>query len=525
MDDTWPLDPDHWAPIPFKPSRSKPIHQPGCKAKEKVYTVEFEGASRKLVESKKEAKRLKREYQTTKYSLPEGDISIVNLDKPSEEDSEDDFYGADANFNIPQSSGSQSVVARINRTSGDENSDDDTNEPNANFNIPQISGSQQAIVSLYKSSEEASRDGTDGIDATLVAKPIDIDKPNEEASRDGTHTTLCPTSVSQPGVVNVSKPCEDESHDGVHAPDVLLRQTSVPQPRTPPTLGWTSRPHTPETCVSLGEDDEDRVLDLNVSLDETRPKPITSMEVDAPFRFASPVVRSNPDQKGTAMSMEVDAPVRLVSPVLRSTSPPRRRPTPHRRSRCPTWSRRTAEQRLRSRSPSRNNQHYGSPPPHDHHGARVYTDTYIPHYSSGLGVRPFRSYSPSRGPPSSSSIIHSRISFRPSDPHRIPRSVTPSSVSSLPYSSLASEGALDHPTKHAALERPLLLSRLGVAPSGIHARRLEAIAFLADCFRTGTGPFTSAPLAISDNVLPDAPVTIKAKLVIPPVTELRIRYW
>jgi hypothetical protein len=50
---------------------------------------------------KAEAKHLKNDYITVKESHPEGDICIVQLDRPSEEDSDDNIYPRGANFNIP----------------------------------------------------------------------------------------------------------------------------------------------------------------------------------------------------------------------------------------------------------------------------------------------------------------------------------------------------------------------------------------------------------------------------------------
>jgi hypothetical protein len=51
-----------------------------------------------LVKTKAEAKHLKNNYITIKESCPEGDICIVLLDRPSDEDSDDEVYPVGANF-------------------------------------------------------------------------------------------------------------------------------------------------------------------------------------------------------------------------------------------------------------------------------------------------------------------------------------------------------------------------------------------------------------------------------------------
>ena len=60
-----------------------------------------------MVKTKAEAKRLKNDYITIKESRPEGDICIVLLDRPSDEDSDDEVYPMGANFNIPQNVGNE----------------------------------------------------------------------------------------------------------------------------------------------------------------------------------------------------------------------------------------------------------------------------------------------------------------------------------------------------------------------------------------------------------------------------------
>jgi hypothetical protein len=55
-----------------------------------------------LVKTRAAAKHLKNDYITIKESHTEGDICIVLLDHPSEEDLDDEVYLAGANFNIPQ---------------------------------------------------------------------------------------------------------------------------------------------------------------------------------------------------------------------------------------------------------------------------------------------------------------------------------------------------------------------------------------------------------------------------------------
>ena len=67
-----------------------------------MYTVPHKGGPCTLVKTKAGAKHLKNDYITIKEPHLDGDICIVLLDRPSEEDSDDDIYLAGANFNIPQ---------------------------------------------------------------------------------------------------------------------------------------------------------------------------------------------------------------------------------------------------------------------------------------------------------------------------------------------------------------------------------------------------------------------------------------
>ena len=106
--------PNPWHPTP--PVRRSSVHlapptsKHVVKAKEWVYTVPKKGGPHTLVKMKAEAKHLKNNYITIKESHPEGDICIVLLDHPSEEDSEDDIYPKGTNFNIPQNVGNETQV-------------------------------------------------------------------------------------------------------------------------------------------------------------------------------------------------------------------------------------------------------------------------------------------------------------------------------------------------------------------------------------------------------------------------------
>ena len=96
--------PNPWHPRSPTPSvrLAPPTGKHIVKAKERVYTVPHKGGPRTLVKTKAGAKRLKNDYITIKESHLDGDICIVLLDHPSEEDSDNDIYPAGANFNIPQ---------------------------------------------------------------------------------------------------------------------------------------------------------------------------------------------------------------------------------------------------------------------------------------------------------------------------------------------------------------------------------------------------------------------------------------
>ena len=96
--------PNPWHPTSPTPSvcSAPPTSKHVVKAKEQVYTVPHKGGPRTSVKTKAGAKHLKNDYITIKESHPDGDICIVLLDCPSEEDSDDDIYLAGANFNIPQ---------------------------------------------------------------------------------------------------------------------------------------------------------------------------------------------------------------------------------------------------------------------------------------------------------------------------------------------------------------------------------------------------------------------------------------
>jgi hypothetical protein len=84
-----------------------------CSVTEWVYTVPEEGGPRTLVKTKAEAKHLKNDYITIKESCLEGDICIVLLDHPSDEDSDDEVYPTGANFNIPQNVSNETQVLII----------------------------------------------------------------------------------------------------------------------------------------------------------------------------------------------------------------------------------------------------------------------------------------------------------------------------------------------------------------------------------------------------------------------------
>jgi hypothetical protein len=448
-----------WHPKP--PARRSSVHSAPptgkhvVKAKERVYTVPEEGGPRTLVKTKAEAKRLKNDYITIKESRPEGDICIVLLDRPSDEDSDDEVYPVGANFNIPQNVGNETQTpivtdneAQVSTITGDE------------AQVSMITGNETQVSTITGNEAQVSmikgyRETTDG--------RMDVEAPPIPVAT----SPLRPTSPASENEVIVW-----DDRDGPPPPDEL-----------------TPAPH------------------------QAAPMEIDVLETTTTPRDPSPAPKTSPRRK--------------------SWSPRRLSPSSTRRPRSPDQHARPSS--YRPRSPPRGRTYdrgRGEP----YHG-RTRMDSYVPAYSSRERTTRDRSRSPLRRqhPPlqSSRSTLGDRISTHTPQGSLPPRSITPSSVSSLSISS-----AVPAPPQNDT--RPSLLARIGEvttslptlatphqqAPPSLDLRRQQAAAFLQDCFRQGPSPFASPPFPVNGITLPPAPIQITTgKLIVPPSTELRIRYW
>jgi hypothetical protein len=396
--------PNPWRPASPAPSvhSAPPTGKHVVKAKERVYTVPQKGGPRTLVKTKAAAKRLKNKYITIKESHPEGDICIVLLDRPSEEDSDDEVYPAGANFNIPQNA--------------------------------------------------------EHTDQEQLPIPIVTSPPR-------------PTSPASENEVQIW-----DDRDGPQPPDDMV------------------------TGFPLG----------------------APMELDEPQATTAP---------------REPTPTPRASPRRKSWSPRRLSPPSTRRFRSPDWYAHSSS--YRPRSPPRGRP-YERGRGETYYGRRG-MDSYVPTHPTREQASRDHSRSPPRRQrsqgPSSRGALEDRISTHPPSLNFPPRSATPSSISSLSKSS-AVPGTTLQDTRHTP---PSLLARLDTVtpslsaarvpdqqplPSTLALQRQQAAAFLQDCFRQGSSPFASPPFPINGTILPPAPIKVTAgRLIVPPSTELRIRYW